>query len=146
MSTAPTHDEVEKWTAELVEIEKKMAELTERKALLRQVLDTMPAIEKLRGNAPLTVEEKASDDHSRTDEGLKLVNAIPRVLYMHKKAMLPNEIKQHLKDVGFTRSFGETYFYTAIKRAVEKGAITKSYDGRYTLTVTNGDGTFTVYR
>jgi len=46
---------------------------------------------------------------------------------------MPGEIKKHLKNVGFTKPYGETYFYTAMKRAAEKKAIVKKSDGRYRI-------------
>jgi hypothetical protein len=134
---APTRDEEEKWRVELAEVEAKLADLNERKALLQQVLETMPIIEKLRGNAPLVSEEPTEERRVSSPEyGLKLVNAIPLVLQKYKKPMSPSQIKQHLKDVGFTRKFGQTYFYTAIKRAAEKKAIVRKRDGRYGVPTT----------
>ena len=130
---APTSDEVERWTEELRAIKEQKASLAEREALLEQVLETMPAIEKLRGNAPLVPDkaEPAHESASIIEEGPKLVNAIPMVLLRYRTPMTPAQIKKHLKDVGFTRGYGETYFYTAVKRAVEKRTIIKKRDGRY---------------
>jgi hypothetical protein len=134
MGVAPTNDEVELWTAELRDIDLQLAELNERKALLQQVLETIPMIEKLRGNIPLAAEaERPPVQAGAVGEfyAPKLVNAIPLVLEKYRKPMTPGQIKSRLKEVGFTKEFGETYFYTAVKRAVEKKTIAKKRDGRY---------------
>jgi hypothetical protein len=131
MGIAPSHNEVEEWTAELQEIDQKLAELNERKAMLQQVLETIPMIEKLRGNVPLVAEAERPHTRAAGEYAPKLVNAIPLVLEKYRKAMTPGQIKSHLREVGFTKEFGETYFYTAVKRAVEKKTIAKKRDGRY---------------
>ncbi|MBJ7533268.1 hypothetical protein JDN40_03995 [Rhodomicrobium vannielii ATCC 17100] len=144
--SVPAQDEIEGWRTELQEIEEKLAHLNERKAMLQQVLETIPVIEKLRGNTSIAQLNIGQEMNTVTvfqptaDDCPKLVNAIPMVLEKFRKPMTPSQIKLHLKEVGFTREYGETYFYTAIKRAVEKRAIVKKRDGRYALVARDANG------
>lgn len=120
-----TDEEIARWSDELQDIDTQITRLSERKLLLQKVLGVLPDIEKLRGI-------QSDGETPVVPQGpLKLIDAIPLVLRKVSQPLTPAEIKLHLKDVGYMTEHGDGYFYTAIKRSVEKKRIIRTADKRY---------------
>jgi hypothetical protein len=142
-----TAEQVEGWKTRLQQIDGDIASLTEEKARLQRKLAAVKELEALSelednpaGRTFAEEEAVVTAEPADDDVGLSLIDAIPLVARRAQRSLTPKEIKFGLADVGFTRSVGKNYFYTAIQRAVEKGTIAKTVDGRYAVpeAVTNG--------
>jgi hypothetical protein len=135
---APDRDEIQQWRDELEKLRVDVAEKNERIALLQQVLDMVPIMDRLRGvSVEASKVEMRMHQPAVTNGDITLVSAIPAVLQKHRRPMTPSEIKRHLPDAGYTKPFGETYFYTALRRSIEKKHVTKNKDGNYIFVETN---------
>jgi hypothetical protein len=134
----PDRDEIQQWRDELEKLRANVAEKNERIALLQQVLDMVPIMDRLRGVSTNTSKvEIRTHEPTIVNADVTLVSAIPMVLQKHRRPMTPSEIKRHLPDAGYTKPIGETYFYTALRRSIEKKRVAKNKDGNYIFVETS---------
>ncbi len=134
-----TDDDIERWRKELIEIDAKIAHLTERKSMIQNVLGSVRQVEILKGGntGRLEVLEEGERLSATGTVGkidprhMSLVDAIPAVLRTVDQPLSPAEIKEKLPEVGFSKQPGTNYIYTALAKLAERGEVVKLRDGLY---------------
>jgi hypothetical protein len=132
MANTIPDQQVAGWRSDLEKIEAEMALLAERKVRIQRKLS---AFQELFGESSADDDggARAMNGASQAEgvDGMSLIDAIPSVLRKFNRPMMPNEIKSRLYDVGYDHNFAPSYFYTAIKRAVERKLIIRTHDKNY---------------
>ena len=131
-----TEEQCAEWKAELEKLEAQQAETAESIAQIRRALASVEELEAI-VNGHLVATTKvatASSDETRTqgESDVALSDAIPAVVKRFGRPMTPAMIRDRLKDVGYTKEHAASYFYTAIRRSVDKKVLSKTKNGRYT--------------
>jgi hypothetical protein len=145
--TIISDDDIEVWKSRRTAIDTQIAALNEERVLLDTAIESWSSLQLLKAGKtqPDELRHKEEDfSPQKAQEGeMRLTDAIRAVLKKYGKPMKPGDIKDHIKDVGFTRPFGKNYFYTCIGKAADKGLISRRRDGRYMFAggYSNGNGT-----
>lgn len=125
-----SEEKIEGWKTRLQAIERELLTLTDEKASIQRKLAAVAELEEGDKTAPTHISQHEPGSGESTD-GLSLVDAIPLVARKLNRPLTPKEIKLGLPEVGYTQKMGTNYFYTALKRAVDKGGIIRTHDKKY---------------
>ena len=127
-----TEEQLDAWRAELVAIDSQIAALNERKALLQNILALAAMVQReTEGEWPKEPDE-GNAPPIQLAGSMRLTDAILYVLRRYGQPMTPQEIRQRLKEVGYSKEHRGPYFYTAFKRLRANNHISKVENGRYT--------------
>lgn len=125
-----SEEKIESWKTRLQVIERELLTLADEKAGIQRKLAAVAELEEGDKNSFTPASQHEAGTGEQTD-GLSLVEAIPLVARKLNRPLTPKEIKRGLPEVGYTQKMGTNYFYTALKRAVDKGGLIRTHDKKY---------------
>ena len=127
-----TEEQLEAWKEELDAIDRQIAALHERKALLQNILSFAGMVQRAtESDGPK--KGGIEDAFLQSAQPISLTDAILTVLRRFEQPMTPQQLRNRLKEIGYLKEHRGPYFYTAFKRLKANNIISKTPDGRYML-------------
>lgn len=121
-----TEDMIQGWRKEASDLESQIQKGQQRLVMLRRRLDAVAVIiGDMELPEPAMVESPDADSKSSGGDR-SVIEAIPRILRMKAQALQPSKIREALRSEGFDDKQLGPYFYTALMRLTNRGAIIKS--------------------